>query len=106
MCLCVYIGFPGGAVVKNLPADAGDVGLISELGRPPPPPEEEMATYSSILAWEIPRTDKPGGLQPMGAHSWARLNNCTHPRTCVYIHKEPYIKHLILLNIIYCINLI
>ena len=28
--------------------------------------EEEMASSSSILAWKIPRTGKPGGLQPMG----------------------------------------
>ena len=27
------------------------------------PPEKEMATHSSILAWEIPRTEEPGGLQ-------------------------------------------
>ena len=30
------------------------------------PLEEEMATHSSILAWEIPRTEKPGGIQSMG----------------------------------------
>ena len=30
------------------------------------PLEEEMATYSSILAWEIPRTEEPGALQSMG----------------------------------------
>ena len=30
------------------------------------PLEEEMATCSSILAWRIPRTEKPGGLQSMG----------------------------------------
>ena len=29
------------------------------------PLETEMATHSSILAWEIPQTEKPGGLQPM-----------------------------------------
>ena len=29
------------------------------------PLEKEMATYSSILVWEIPRTEDPGGLQPM-----------------------------------------
>ena len=34
MCVCVCMGFPGGAVVKNLPANAGDMGLISELERP------------------------------------------------------------------------
>ena len=31
------------------------------------PLEEEMATHSSILAWEIPRTEEPGGLQSMGS---------------------------------------
>ena len=30
------------------------------------PLEEEMATHSSILVWEIPWTEEPGGLQPMG----------------------------------------
>ena len=31
------------------------------------PLEEEMATHSSILVWEIPRTEDPGGLQSMGS---------------------------------------
>ena len=30
------------------------------------PPEKEMATHSSILAWRIPWTEKPGGLRSMG----------------------------------------
>ena len=30
------------------------------------PLEKEMATLSNILAWEIPRTEEPGGLQSMG----------------------------------------
>ena len=30
------------------------------------PLEKEIATHSSILAWEIPWTEKPGGLQAMG----------------------------------------
>ena len=30
------------------------------------PLEKEMATHSSILAWKIPRTEEPGGLQLMG----------------------------------------
>ena len=33
------------------------------------PLEEGMATHSSILAWGIPRTEEPGGLQSMGSHS-------------------------------------
>ena len=32
-------------------------------------PEEDMATHSSILAWRIPWTEKPGGLQSMGSQS-------------------------------------
>ena len=40
------MGFPGGSVVKNLPAKTGDTGLIPGSGRSP---GEEMATHSSIL---------------------------------------------------------
>ena len=45
------LGFPGGSVVKNPLANAGDVGSIPEQEDPL---EEEMATYSRSLAWEIP----------------------------------------------------
>ena len=46
-------------MVKNMAANAGDTGLIPGLGINPL--EEEMATHSSILAWEIPWTEEPGG---------------------------------------------
>ena len=46
-------------MVKNPPANAGDVGLIPGSGKAP---GEEMATYSSLLAWEISWTEEPGGL--------------------------------------------
>ena len=36
-----------------------------------------MATRSSILAWEIPWTEEPGGLQSMGSQSQTRLSNYT-----------------------------
>ena len=39
------------------------------------PLEKRMATYSSILAWEIPRTEEPDGLQSMGLQSWTRLSD-------------------------------
>ena len=59
------LGFPGGAVVKNPPASAGGAGdVVRSLGQEDPL-EEEMATHSSILAWEIPWTEDPGGLQSM-----------------------------------------
>ena len=48
--------------VKSL-ADIGGLGLIPELGRFP---EEGNGNHSSILAWEIPQTRKPGRLQPKG----------------------------------------
>ena len=45
--ICLILGFPGGSVVKNPPASAGDMGLIPGMGRSL---EKEMATQSSILA--------------------------------------------------------
>ena len=52
-------------VVKNPPANAGDVrDMGSILGREDPL-EEDMAPHSSILAWRIPWTEEPGGLQSM-----------------------------------------
>ena len=44
------------------------------------PPEEEMATHSSILAWEILWTEEPGGLQSMGSQSRTQLNNSIEGR--------------------------
>ena len=40
------------------------------------PQEKGMATYSSTLAWEIPWTEEPGGLQSMGLQRVGR--NCAH----------------------------
>ena len=51
-------------VVKNLPANAGDV-KRSSLGQEDPL-EEGMATHSTTLAWRISWTEKTGGLQSMG----------------------------------------
>ena len=36
--------------------------------------EKEMATHSSIFAWESPWTEEPGGLQSMGLHDWAHVH--------------------------------
>ena len=57
------LGFPGGLVVKNPPANAGDA---RDMGWEEPL-EEEMATHSSILAWEIPQTEERGRLQFNGS---------------------------------------
>ena len=58
------LGFPGGSVVKNLPTRHEP--WVRSLGREDAL-EKEMATHSSILAWEIPWTEEPGGLQSMGS---------------------------------------
>ena len=50
-------------MVKNPPTNAGDT--VRSPGREDPL-EKEMATHSSILAWRIPWTEEPGGLQSMG----------------------------------------
>ena len=57
------LGFLGGSVVKNLPAKQER--QVSPLGQEDPL-EKEMATHPSILAWEIPWTEEPGGLQSLG----------------------------------------
>ena len=56
-------GFPGGSAVKNLPAMEMWVWFPGQED----PLEKEMATHSSILAWEIPWTEEAGGLQFMGS---------------------------------------
>ena len=55
-------------VVKNTLANAGDARRPRFDPWVRKIPEEEMATHSSILAWRIPWTEEPGGLQSMGSH--------------------------------------
>ena len=64
-CIDLSNGLPSGSVVKNQPAmqkpqeiQFRSLGCEDSL-------EEEMATYSSIHAWKIPRTEETGRLQPM-----------------------------------------
>ena len=86
VCVCVYAslsrrrnlgGFPDGAVVKNLPTNAGDTGDTgSSLGQNDPL-EEEIATHSRILAWKIPWTEDPGGLQSMWFQKSRTRLSCT-----------------------------
>ena len=51
--------FPGGSDGKASAYNVGDLGWEDLL-------EKEMATHSSILAWRIPWTEEPGGLQSTG----------------------------------------
>ena len=47
--------------------NAGATGEPGPISGQEDPLKEEMATHSSILAWEIPWTEEPGGLQSMGS---------------------------------------
>ena len=58
------MAFLGTQVVKNLPVMQEM--WVRSLGREDPL-EKEMAAHSSILAWRIPWTEEPGGLQSMGS---------------------------------------
>ena len=76
------MGFPGGSVVKNLPA-VQEIGVQS-LGQEDPL-EKEMTTHSSILAWRIPWTEKPGQLQSMGSQqSWLGCREQTTTMLALY----------------------
>ena len=62
-----HLSFPGGSVVKNPPAnagDAGDIGSILGLGRSP---EERNGNPLQYCSWKIPWTEEPGGLQSIGS---------------------------------------
>ena len=73
------MAFPGPTVVKNPPANEKDAGSIPGSEDPM---EEEMAIYSIILAWKIPWTEEPGGLQSMGVTK--KLDMTEHEHTAWY----------------------
>ena len=54
-----YMDFPGGSDGKASAYNVGDLGSIAGLGRAP---GERNGNHSSILAWEIPWAEEPGGL--------------------------------------------
>ena len=59
------VGFPDGSVVKNLPTmQETQVQFLSWED----PLDKDMATHASTLAWRIPWTEEPGGLQSLGSH--------------------------------------
>ena len=75
------LGFPGGSVVKNAPA--GGMGLIPASRSP----GEGNATHSNILAWRIPGTEEPGGLQSIGLQRVGRDGATNTHFLSVYVAK-------------------
>ena len=63
--LCCLGFYPGGSPVKESSCSAGDMGpWVPSLGQEDAL-EKKMTTHSSVLAWEIPWTEEPCGLQSM-----------------------------------------
>ena len=62
-------------MVKNPTTNTKDAGKAVSVPGLGDPLEEEMAAHSSILAWKIPWTEEPGGLQSIGFQSWTQLSH-------------------------------
>ena len=68
-------GFLDGSVVKNPPAMQEIQETQVQSWGQEDPLKKEMVTHSSILTWEIPWTEEPGGLQSMGSQSQTLLSD-------------------------------
>ena len=67
MPLCIHDSAQVALVVKTPPTNAGDIETGVRFLGWEDPLEKEMATHSSMLAWEIPQTEQPGGLWSIGS---------------------------------------
>ena len=79
----LYWDFPGGASGKEPTCQRRRLDTWVQSLDQEDPLEKEIATHSSILAWEIPRTDKPGGLQSTGSQRVA--HDCSNSAHILYI---------------------
>ena len=98
-------GFPCGSVVKNPPVNSGNSRNMGSVPGKEDPLEKEMATHSSILAWDIPWTEEPGRLQSMQPkrvrHNSATEQLGTHTISKCYksghfsLTRDPVVRHLL-----------
>ena len=66
-------------VVKNPPANAGDIGDMGSIPGLEDSLEKGMATPSSVLVWKIRQAEEPGRLQSIASQkSWTRLSISIH----------------------------
>ena len=81
----IYIGFPGSSAIEK---------QIRSLGWENPL-EKEIATHSSILAWEIPWTEEAGRLQSMGSQkSWTGASLVAQRLKCLPAMWETRVRSL------------
>ena len=88
----VFLGFPCGSAGKESACNAWDLDSIPGLGRYP---EEGKGNPLCILAWKIPWTEEPGGLQSMGSqrvgHDWVGAH-ITRWIIYLFIHFLPFLN--------------
>ena len=101
--LCWYIrtglwGFPGGSVVKNLPAKQRHEfnPWVKD------PLEEGMATHSSILTWKIPWTEEPGELWSIGLQKSQTWLSGWITKTGLVLNSYFKCRELIRMKIMHC----
>ena len=87
-------------VVKNPPANAGDIRDVGSISGLEDPLEQEMATHSSILAWRIPWTEEPDGLQSVGSQ------RVGHNRSDLAQHKRYFNFSIHMSTAIVCLSCI
>ena len=86
-------------LVKNRPANAGDARDTGSFPGWEDPLEEEIATHCSSLAWRIPWTEEPGGLQSYSP--WRRKESDTTKATqhcTVYIYTHIHVHACIYID--------
>ena len=76
-------------MIKSSPADAGHRTQVPSLGQEDPQ-EEEMPIHSSMLAWKIPWTEEPGGLQSTGPQRVRHYRAHTRTHTYMHAHTHPH----------------
>ena len=87
------MGFPGGSVVKNLLAmQETQVCSLDQEDHL----EEGVAIHCNILAWRIPQTEEPGGLQSMGSQRVSDTTEATEhtAHTCTHAHTHTHTQFL------------
>ena len=74
----VAVAFPGGSVIKNLPANAGDTGNSASIPGSGKSPRVGNASLPSTVVWKISWTKKSGGLQSMEFQRVRHTEQLTH----------------------------
>ena len=96
----VFPGFPGGSVNLPIMQEMPEIQVLF-LGREDPL-EEGTAIHSSILAWRIPCTEEPGGLQVIGVKGQTRLKRLSTAHSTALCPPGPWASQNLLSSPLTC----